>query len=275
MRDVQLDKYVLLESLQQFILGLFHPVYIAMALILFGPGSTLAGDYAQPNLIGYSPDFRFFAYEEFGIEDGSGFPYSNFYLIDLKADPAIIIEQTQHKFDLNSDPPPEELVHIRMQAFEKAQVWIDGAHVAWPAQLLAYNGDGVPDNLELKSDQGLYLRFGPTGYNGAVTGDYLLSLIYTEVQTSKACTESDTSQPVGFTLNLTDNDYDTTYNIYQTMGLPIQSVCPLSFTISGVYAPFEANDISDAIALISIYSQGYEGLDRRFMVVPIPPKPGI
>ncbi len=34
----------------------------------------------------FSADARIFAFEEFGVQDGSGFPYSNIYLIDLERD---------------------------------------------------------------------------------------------------------------------------------------------------------------------------------------------
>ena len=50
------------------------------------PLRRLAGDRALIDLIGYSEDGRIFAFEEFGIQDGSGFPYSNIYVVDLPAD---------------------------------------------------------------------------------------------------------------------------------------------------------------------------------------------
>ncbi len=245
--------------------------FIVMALTLSALSPSMAGDYSQANIIGYSSNFRFLAFEEFGIEDGSGFAYSNYYLIDLQAEPVKIVEQTEHKFDREDDPSIEDLVLIRTQAREKAQSWIEKANALWPAQLLAYNGDGVPKNYELKSDAGLKLRFGAPGYNGAVIGDYTLSLGFTEVQTPNSCMEWNVSKPLGFVLSLTDNDYEKTRDVYRTHGLPAEYTCPLNFTISGIYAPFESYDISNAIALISIYSQGFEGLDRRFMVVPIAP----
>lgn len=259
------------NAMHQFCMRFIRQVFIVMALILTAFSPSLAGDFSEANIIGYSPGFRFLTFEEFGIEDASGLPYSNFHLIDLKSEPVKIVEQTEHKFEWEGDPSPKDLILIRTQARAKAQTWIEKAHVLWPAQILAYNGDGVPDDPELKSGKGLNLRFGSTGYNGAVIGDYTLSLNFTEVQTSIPCPQSHTLQPAGFELILRDNDYDKSYMVYQTRGLPLEHTCSLGFAITGVYAPFEANDISDAFALISVYSQGYEGLDRRFMVVPIAP----
>ncbi len=47
---------------------------IAALLALASP--SLAGDRAGIDFIGYSADGGFFAFEEFGIQDGSGFAYS-------------------------------------------------------------------------------------------------------------------------------------------------------------------------------------------------------
>ena len=57
---------------------------LAASLAFAAPAS--AGDRAQFNPIGFSEDGRYFAFEEFGIQDGSGFPYSNTFIIDLPAD---------------------------------------------------------------------------------------------------------------------------------------------------------------------------------------------
>lgn len=43
-----------------------------------------AGDLARPDLIGFSPDGRYVAYEDYGTHD-EGLPYSNIYLIDVAA----------------------------------------------------------------------------------------------------------------------------------------------------------------------------------------------
>ena len=44
-----------------------------------------AGDYADRTILGFSPDGSTFAFEEFGVQDGSGFAYANIYMIDTGA----------------------------------------------------------------------------------------------------------------------------------------------------------------------------------------------
>ena len=53
-------------------------------LMLLGCGRALAADGAAFNAIGYSPDSRYFAFEQYGVQDGSGFPYWDVFVIDLK-----------------------------------------------------------------------------------------------------------------------------------------------------------------------------------------------
>lgn len=48
--------------------------------------TAIAGDFATREIIGFSADGTRFAFEEYGIQDGSGFPYSTVYLIDTQTD---------------------------------------------------------------------------------------------------------------------------------------------------------------------------------------------
>ena len=45
-----------------------------------------AGDFAERHIFGFSPDGSHFAFEEYGVQDGSGFPYSNIYIVDVAND---------------------------------------------------------------------------------------------------------------------------------------------------------------------------------------------
>jgi predicted secreted protein len=48
----------------------------AAALLLIGllSNPALAGDTAELNILGFSADGNVFAFEEYGVQDGSGFP---------------------------------------------------------------------------------------------------------------------------------------------------------------------------------------------------------
>jgi len=60
-------------------------VLLALFVALFALPAR-AGDTASVEIIGFSPDGRVFAFEEYGIQDGSGFPYSHRFYIDTSND---------------------------------------------------------------------------------------------------------------------------------------------------------------------------------------------
>ena len=55
-----------------------------LGLALAGP--AVAGDFAERRIIGFSQGGERFAFEEFGVQAGSGFPYSNIFVIDTATD---------------------------------------------------------------------------------------------------------------------------------------------------------------------------------------------
>ncbi|HHI82860.1 MAG TPA: DUF2259 domain-containing protein, partial [Rhizobiales bacterium] len=48
--------------------------------------SALAADTAERRIIGFSPDGQWFAFEEYGIADGTGAPYASIYVINTDKD---------------------------------------------------------------------------------------------------------------------------------------------------------------------------------------------
>ena len=59
---------------------------LALLILLAVAPASLAGDVAELEILGFSDDGSVFAFEEFGVLDGSGFPYSNRYYIDVDSD---------------------------------------------------------------------------------------------------------------------------------------------------------------------------------------------
>ena len=58
---------------------------LAAALCLLA-WPAAANDQALIDFVGYSGDFRYFAFEEYGTLDGSSSAYSNIHILDLWAD---------------------------------------------------------------------------------------------------------------------------------------------------------------------------------------------
>jgi len=59
-----------------------------IALLLFACSAIAAqaGDYAERRIIGFSANGKYFAFQQFGVQDGSGFPYSEIFIINTDTD---------------------------------------------------------------------------------------------------------------------------------------------------------------------------------------------
>src|SRR5690606_6519331 len=128
--------------------------------------------------IGYSPDGSHFAFEEFGIQDGSGFPYSTIYVIDLAAD--AFVPDTPVAVRLDSENA--SLAQARAQSAAAAETVLARFSITAPAEILAINGDGAVE------PQLRRLRFGVPGYGqGEPRGDYALVLDTHETTSPLPC----------------------------------------------------------------------------------------
>ncbi|ODT65656.1 MAG: hypothetical protein ABS75_30595 [Pelagibacterium sp. SCN 63-23] len=239
--------------------GLFRAArgLLTTALVL-AAAPTLAGDRALLDLVGFSQDFRYFAFEEFGIQDGSGFAYANLYIVDLSTDSWVVGTPIR----VRADDEERSLGAVRAEALSQAQSHIDDFRIEVPADLLALNGDGAP------ASDGKKLAFGfPTYLPGALSGDYALSLATFDTKAASPCAEWFGSAPKGYALTIADNG--TKRLVHRDAGLPRSRGCPSDYRIHGVVAPFGSASLSNAVAIISVYPGGFEGPDRRFLAVPL------
>jgi predicted secreted protein len=57
-----------------------------LATCLLFPGAGFAGDVSALHIIGFTPDGGVFAFEDYGVQDGSGFPYASRFYINTATD---------------------------------------------------------------------------------------------------------------------------------------------------------------------------------------------
>src|SRR4051794_38905355 len=127
----------------------------ASAVMLAGaalPLPALSVDRALIELLGYSPDGRYFAFEEYGLHDGSGAPYSDITIIDLNAD------QTQRFAYFGENGVEDDLLSpMRATVAEEAAAELKKLDISMPAKFVSMVGDGVA------GADGFNLRFGNPG----------------------------------------------------------------------------------------------------------------
>jgi predicted secreted protein len=219
---------------------------------------ALAGDRALVDIIGYSEDARYFAFEEFGIQDGSGFAYSSIYIVDLDTDSWVVGTPIREQ----ADDDGVSLGQIRAEMQLLAAKNIADFGIVVPAEYAALLGDGAPGS------DGSTLRFGAPGFGpGDVSGDYQLRLSTFPTTAAAPCAEWFSVEPMGYQLVIADQGGERL--IHRDGALPRSRGCPVTYRLHGVVLPFNAGSISHAVALISVYPGGFEGPDRRFIAVPL------
>ncbi len=219
---------------------------------------AMAGDRALIDIIGYSESGQYFAFEEFGIQDGSGFAYSSIYIVDLSTDSWVVGTPIREQ----ADDEGLSLSQIRAEVQLQAKPDIEGFDISRPAEYAALLGDGAP------GADGKSLRFGSPGFGpGEVSGDYELRLSTFPTTAAAPCAEWFSVDPMGYQLVIADKGSERL--IHRDGALPRSRGCPVTYRLHGVVLPFNAGSISDAVALISVYPGGFEGPDRRFIAVPL------
>lgn len=219
---------------------------------------AFAGDRALIDFIGFSEDSRYFAFEEFGIQDGSGFAYSSIYVVDLASDSWVVGTPIR----IQADDESVTLSQIRAEVQLQAADDIETLGIDVPVEIAALIGDGTP-----KTDAQT-LRFGAPAYNpGDVSGDYELQLSSFATTAASPCKEWFSVDPQGYELVIADDGNERL--LHRDTTLPRSRGCPVTYRLYGVVLPFNAGSIGDAVGIVSVYPGGFEGPDRRFIAVPL------
>lgn len=226
---------------------------LAANLALAAP--AWAGDRAEFQPIGYSADGRYFAFEEYGVQDGSGFPFSNTFIIDLPADKWVTgtpVRMTHHDETVS-------VGELRRLAAEDIAGRLERLGIDYPATIIALNGDGEPEAAAYS------LRFGPPGYGlSPVRGEHLLEIETFDLPSSEDCAVIDNATK-GFALKLDGVE------LRRDVGpVPKSRGCVMDYRVYAVISPSEVGALeAQDVAIISAYPFGFEGPDRRFIAVPL------
>lgn len=219
---------------------------------------ALAGDRATFNAFGFSEDGRYFAFEEYGYQDGSGFPFSTIYLVDLDQDTWV----SGSPFKVLDQDEAARLSIVREEAYSAAQHALHSAGIDYPAEIAALNGDGA------LGTNGKSLRFGLPSYGLAdPQGDYTVSIETFTTTSPEPCEDYMGDAPLGFVLTLSDGATDR--EVHRDERLPSSRGCPMDYRIFAVVTPIWSSGIDHSVAIVSVYPFGFEGPDRRFIAVPL------
>lgn len=217
-----------------------------------------AGDFATLNPLGFTQDGSVYAFEEYGIQDGSGFPYANRFYINTDDDSFLSGSPVRVRID-------DETATV-LQAREIAAE--QSADLAFDAQLAANRGQLVGANAisELNAEP---FRMVVNPRNVMPPIDDPLEFRLEEIPFPATGTCADLSaNSAGFRLVMFNgNDFDGPQTLHEDTGVPASRACPLGYRL-GQIRTFHTNDNRRVIAVqIAVRSFGFEGPNYRWLAV--------
>ena len=226
----------------------------ALAAAALFPGSALAGDFADREILGFSPDGSHFAFEEYGVQDGSGFAYSNTFLIDVDED--AWVDGTPIR--LRREDETVALAAVRADARKAVRPILDKYRIA-PV------GRNVVSNpaTELSSDPYM-VRFLTDLYANWTTHAWTLTLTRLPLPEPESC--ANLGPVMGFRLTLA-NPAGEVRTLHEDTKLPASRGCALDYAINDVVTYLPERSEAAMVVLLNVITQGFEGPDRRFLAV--------
>jgi predicted secreted protein len=241
-------------------------------LTLFAAPQAWASDAAESVLLGYSPDGRYFAFEQFGTQDGSGFPYSEIFVLDL--DRNSWVEGTPIRVLIENEEATAGAARARSAA--AAGPMLTRLKVSEPAVVLASSpATEVRDDRNSLAFDRYYRHMGgsvPMPASETWARRYEMKVSTTDLApVPEHC--QDYGEPVkALTVTLTELNSGKTTTVHQDSGVPQSRGCPQGYDIDKIVAPAAYGEDSRFVALIGVYTYGFEGQDRRYIAVPARPQ---
>jgi predicted secreted protein len=228
---------------------------IALLAVLATPfaGSAQAADAARRDILGFSPDGTYFAFEEYGVQDASNFPYSNLYVIDNRIDEWVPgspfrthLQQNWAKLDQarsqTRNQASSTLVTLGIGRQGKTILSDPADKVVAAARFLAFT---VPDDARSPGLGTVRLRL-------------------TEHQlTRQGCNFGNELR--GFVLQLEDAQGQPIRILHEDKDLPPSRGCPKGYGLSDVIVYPRDGRGPVLIVIVSVYRFGFGGGERRYI----------
>lgn len=227
---------------------------ILVFLTVLSKSIAVAGDYASRDVIGFSPDGRYFAFEQYGVQDGSGFPYSEIFIVDTNDDSWV------------KDSPVKALIDsenvgidaAREQAKSQAGPLLRRHRISEPGEHLASNprAEVSADPHEIAID---------SNYQMTPPSRHIVRFSISEKSLSSGC-KGLTDEPIkGFTLTMLPQGQKRTV-LHQDKRVPESRGCALSYSFADIYRHISRGAQVYAV-LLHVEKIGFEGPDSRFLAV--------
>jgi predicted secreted protein len=241
-------------------------ILIAVWFVVLGCGAfALAGDHATFAPLGYSEDRHFFAYEEFSIGDEATAPFATIGIIDMTTGAHV---EGSPWMAGGTEETAAPLSTLRLEATNLASRALAKAAIDDPGEYLALIGDGVRDD-------GNELSFAlPQGSDPDALGPgMILDIMGLPAMIKDRCSPYDGGYAAGIILLLLPEDRSTSRRLLHQDAADGAEDCVRRFKLYSVVRPYNGGDVASLVAVLSVFTVGFEGYDRRFMVIPLGANP--
>ncbi len=230
---------------------------LAGLLLLALAAIARAGTVAEVEIIGFSENGEIFAFEEYGIQDGSGFPFANRFYVETASDSFV----SGTPIRVRIDDEAATLEEARRRAQERGEAVISDAELTANRGYMA----GWNAVTEFSADP-TRMAVNPRPIFPAA--DAPLEFRLEEIALSQPERCRDLGDVVGFRLVRAGIEPGQTAEIvHEDRNVPESRGCPLGYRIGGVQTFFPDEGAPVFAVMIAIRSFGFEGPDYRWIAV--------
>lgn len=236
-----------------------HFLVAVLAWLFVAPAAS-AGDTADFQLLGFSKNGDFFAFEQYGFQDGSGFPYSEIFVVDVIGDSWVKPSPFRLRNDVDIDlgnAADAALNETRAKNRAAAQQLLKTQGIAGKGRTVGFN-----PRTELNSDPHNML-VAPREF--LASNENAIRLTLTEYPLPSGECASYGAETKGFRLEMLHNGVARTLN--NDASVPKSRKCPLGYRIERIVTHFPDEAPPVFAILIQMDSLGFEGPDRRYLAI--------
>lgn len=224
---------------------------LAACLIASIPTLAVAGDFAERSILGFSSDGSRFAFEEFGVQDGSGFPYANLFVLDTTKDSWVAGTPVRVRLDDET----RGIQEARQAAAKTAAPFLKD--IGRPGTLLASN----PITESGRDPYSIGFRRHPVQQLDGPEIKVTLETIPLDAPNN----QDPEYKTQGFRLVLKDERGETI--LHEDKVLPASRGTALDYRINDVIIDQRFGQPATLVVLVMVMTRGFEGPDGRYLAV--------
>ena len=229
---------------------------VLLSLLAIQPAKAF--DFALIEIIGFSEDGNTFAFEQYGVQDGSGFPYSDIFIIDTRSDNWI------------NNSPFRTLLHDENATLQQARkANRDSARDA----LTGIDQPGIiaaSNRVDELTQNPYSLTIAPKSFflpDNATRLTFQIENL--DLPQSQKCLDYQLGSDFkGFRLTRTSlNSAQSNKVMHEDASIPDSRNCPLDYQPESIVIHISETGKFTAVVLVRMETLGFEGSDRRYLAV--------